>query len=69
MGEIAESLINGEFDYITGEYLGEGVGYPRTHAYGRRNALPIIKKPTSKANISQICARTEALITMKRLNL
>lgn len=24
MGEIAESLINGEFDYITGEYLGEG---------------------------------------------
>ena len=45
MGEIAESLINGEFDYITGEYLGEGVGYPRTHAYGRRNALPIIKKP------------------------
>ena len=43
MGEIAESLINGEFDYITGEYLGEGVGYPRTHAYGRRNALPIIK--------------------------
>ena len=22
MGEIAESLINGEFDYITGEYLG-----------------------------------------------
>ena len=57
MGEIAESLINGEFDYITGEYLGEGVGYPRTHAYGRRNALPIIKKPTSKANIciSNMC--------------
>lgn len=23
MGEIAESLINGEFDYITGEYLEE----------------------------------------------
>ena len=47
MGEIAESLINGEFDYITGEYLGEGVGYPRTHAYGRRNALPIIKTHSS----------------------
>lgn len=70
MGEIAESLINGEFDYITGEYLGEGVGYPRTHAYGRRNALPIIKKPTSKANIciSNMC-KDRALITMKRLNL
>ena len=31
MGEIADSLISGEFDYITGEYLGEAVGYPRTH--------------------------------------
>ncbi|MCC8153097.1 MAG: hypothetical protein LIP01_02095 [Tannerellaceae bacterium] len=30
MGEIADSLINGEFDYITGEYLGEPCGYPRT---------------------------------------
>ena len=33
MGEIADSLISGEFDCITGEYLGEEVGYPRTHAY------------------------------------
>lgn len=30
MGDIADSLINGEFDYITGEYIGSGVGYPRT---------------------------------------
>lgn len=30
MGEIAEGLLDGEFDYITGEYLGEGVGFPRT---------------------------------------
>ena len=30
MGEIADSLISGEFDCITGEYLGEAVGYPRT---------------------------------------
>lgn len=44
MGEIAESLINGEFDYITGEYLGEGVGYPRTHAYGRRNCSTYYKE-------------------------
>lgn len=51
MGEIAESLISGEFDCITGEYLGEAVGYPRTHVYGRRNAPPIIKKPSSKANV------------------
>jgi len=30
VGEIAESLINGEFDYISGEYMGKPVGYPRT---------------------------------------
>jgi len=51
MGEIADSLISGEFDFITGEYLGEAVGYPRTHAYGRYNTSPIIKKPSSKANV------------------
>ena len=49
MGEIADSLINGEFDFITGEYLGEAVGFPRTRSYGKRNA--IIKKPSSKANV------------------
>lgn len=27
MGEIADSLISGEFDCITGEYLGEAVGF------------------------------------------
>lgn len=30
MGEIADSIINGDFDYITGEYLGPGDGFPRT---------------------------------------
>lgn len=52
MGEIADSLISGEFDCITGEYLGEEVGYPRTHAYGRHEYVPPIeRKPTSKANV------------------
>lgn len=31
MGDIADSMINGEFDYITGEYLGRPTGYPRTY--------------------------------------
>lgn len=31
MGEIADSMINGEFDYITGEYIGKPVGYPRSN--------------------------------------
>jgi hypothetical protein len=30
MGEIADILINGEFDSNTGEYIGKPVGYPRT---------------------------------------
>lgn len=51
MGGIADSLINGEFDFITGEYIGEAVGFPRTRSYGKRNAPPIIKKPSSKANV------------------
>lgn len=30
MGSIADMIINGDFDYDSGEYLGEGHGYPRT---------------------------------------
>jgi len=30
MGEIADSIIDGEFDMFTGEYIGKPVGYPRT---------------------------------------
>ena len=34
MGEIADSIINGEFDQYTGEYIGEPCGYPRCkHGY------------------------------------
>ena len=51
MGEIADSLISGEFDFITGEYIGEAVGFPRMRSYGKHNAPSIIKKPSSKANV------------------
>lgn len=30
MGEIADGLINGDFDFYTGEYIGNGGGFPRT---------------------------------------
>jgi len=30
MGEISDGLINGDFDFYTGEYLGRGYGIPRT---------------------------------------
>lgn len=32
MGEIADAIVEGEFDYLTGEYIGPPVGYPRTLA-------------------------------------
>lgn len=36
MGDMADALIDGEFDYETGEYIGKGVGYPRTKNKMRR---------------------------------
>lgn len=30
MGDIADGIINGYFDEITGEYIGEGGGFPRS---------------------------------------
>lgn len=30
MGDIADMMINGDLDLETGEYLGEGQGFPRT---------------------------------------
>lgn len=46
MGEIAEGLINGDFDSITGEYIGEGFGYPRTRQ--KQNFVPSNKKKVLK---------------------
>lgn len=50
MGEIADSLINGDFDFHTGEYLGRGYGIPRT----RDRSLPWEKrnKPTCKKDFT-----------------
>ena len=46
MGEIADSLISGEFDCITGEYLGDAVGYPRTYVREAHGYVPSFgKKP------------------------
>jgi hypothetical protein len=46
MGEIADSLIDGEFDYITGEYIGPGCGYPRTRIVQRKSENLSWKKVT-----------------------
>lgn len=41
MGEIADGLINGDFDSLTGEYLGEGGGFPRTTDWDHANSTGI----------------------------
>jgi hypothetical protein len=42
MGEIADMMLDGTLDYVTGEYLGEGDGYPRTleHIEEKHNIKP-----------------------------
>ncbi len=40
MGDIADGLINGDFDFYTGEYMGRGYGVPRT----RNKSLPWEKR-------------------------
>lgn len=55
MGDIAEGLIDGTFDSITGEYLGEGHGYPRSIHWdkpkGRNSSVNGVKQYLSKNQI------------------
>lgn len=37
MGDIADGILNGDFDEETGEYIGPGLGYPRSLARGKRD--------------------------------
>lgn len=39
MGEIADSMIDGTFDMYTGEYLGEGQGFPRSRHEKQHHSL------------------------------
>jgi hypothetical protein len=61
MGEISESLINGEFDSLTGEYIGKPCGYPRSiHRNGpkpdnyKSEVYMLIFKKGNPCNISHI---------------
>lgn len=36
MGDIADGIINGDFDQYTGEYLGRGGGFPRSRGGYKR---------------------------------
>jgi len=60
MGDIADSLIDGEFDYITGEYIGSPCGYPRTFS----NYQPSLSKK-KRSKIKKI--KTEIAIKIESL--
>jgi len=65
MGDIADGLINGDFDSETGEYLGEGPGYPRT----RSKSLPWEKGKSVNAppgHINRIRALVKELKIYKK---
>ena len=47
MGDIAEMILDGILDEQTGEYIGDGVGYPRTMQKGFYNS---VKKQKPKQN-------------------
>lgn len=48
MGDIAEMMLEGILDEQTGEYLGEGVGYPRTSKGGFYNTIRHRETPSEK---------------------
>ena len=52
MGEIAESMINGELCQYCGEYLGESVGYPQS-CDGCESSKPYKKQ--IHAEIEEVC--------------
>lgn len=53
MGDIADMMLDGTLDCVTGEYLGDSVGYPRTI----EKQIKINKKQKEKCPIcGKLCA-------------
>ena len=68
MGEIADGLIDGEFDYITGEYIGGPVGYPRRINPNKKNKIPVHITPKLTPQERQAKAiRKELAILIKQM--
>lgn len=66
MGDIADSIIDGDFDYITGEYLGEGGGFPRTFTHqGKRRSRGRFLSP-SERKIESVRKELAILIQKKQ---
>lgn len=68
MGEIADSLISGEFDCITGEYLGDALAIQEL-MYVRRMGMYHLLERNHQARrmyVLPTCAKIEASTTAKR---
>lgn len=58
MGEYADMLLDGTCDYLTGEYIGDPCGYPRTMQGGRG------KRPQYKKQRPQYSEARNAFIAL-----
>ena len=56
MGEYADAILNGEFCQASGEYLGKGVGYPRTAHHVQRD-FSKKEKQVSRCRIKKMYAQ------------
>ena len=57
MGEIAEMMLNGTLDSVTGEYLGDPCGYPRSTTDGTYWPDKEKLKRRSRQSINALCSR------------
>jgi len=60
MGDIADDMINGVFDCVTGEYIGRAVGYPR-----RANKSKAVRYERTPAEKKIASIRKEIAINIK----
>ena len=49
MGDIADGILNGDFDEETGEYIGEGMGFPRSPQREKRDSEILSPRDIFKA--------------------
>ena len=57
MGEIAEMMLNGTLDSVTGEYLGDPCGYPRSMTDGTYWPDRDNLRRRSRQSINSLCSR------------
>jgi hypothetical protein len=64
MGEMADAILNGDFDEETGEYIGPGQGFPRSLARETRQKKARDIRPEYLASIQKILVNNGYTITV-----